>query len=101
MTFAVIFVKFLPVYPIKGLDEDNFIENTTIMYKFWYLSMATMLVRFKYYFAWLFADAIVNNSGIGFSGYNEDGSSNWDLYSNINILKFEVSSKYIVLLKLL
>lgn len=46
--------------------------------------------RFKYYHAWLLADAICNASGLGFNGYAEDGSARWDLHSNIDILGFEV-----------
>lgn len=37
------------------------------------------------------ADAINNNSGLGFSGYEKDGSPKWDLISNINVIGFEVS----------
>ncbi|KMQ93769.1 membrane-bound o-acyltransferase domain-containing protein 2 [Lasius niger] len=50
-----------------------------------------MLVRFKYYHAWLFADAICNNSGLGFSGYDERGNAHWDLASNVDVYKFETS----------
>lgn len=53
--------------------------------------MATTVVRLKYYHAWLFADAICNNSGIGFNGYDERGKSKWDLISNINVINFEVT----------
>ncbi|XP_017772737.1 PREDICTED: lysophospholipid acyltransferase 1 [Nicrophorus vespilloides] len=86
---AIAFVKFTPMFHIEGVKDDDFVENTTLMYKFWYLSNTTMLVRFKYYFAWLFADATSNNSGIGFDGYHPDGSHNWDKFSNINMIKFE------------
>jgi hypothetical protein len=49
-----------------------------------------MLARFKYYHAWLFADAICNNSGLGFNGYDERGNPRWDAVSNIDVYKFEV-----------
>lgn len=52
--------------------------------------LATMLIRFKYYYAWMFADAICNNSGLGFNGYDERGHAQWDLTSNVDIYKFEV-----------
>lgn len=54
------------------------------------MMMATTVVRFKYYHAWLLADAICNNSGLGFNGYDENGNAKWDLISNINVLQFEV-----------
>ncbi|KAK5650034.1 hypothetical protein RI129_001063 [Pyrocoelia pectoralis] len=90
--FAAMFVKFIPMFTIQTVKEDDFIENTTLAFKFYYLATSTLFVRFKYYFAWIFADAICNNAGIGFSGFNEDGSSNWDAFSNIHILKFEFST---------
>lgn len=73
-----------------SLAEDDFIGATTLSYKIGFLMISTMLGRFKYYHAWLFADAICNNSGLGFNGYNSDGSPRWDLISNVDVLKFEV-----------
>lgn len=55
--------------------------------------MATTTIRFKYYHAWLLADAICNNSGLGFNGYEKDGNPKWDLISNINVISFEVSKR--------
>lgn len=70
--------------------DDDFIETTSIFYKMWYIMMATTTIRFKYYHAWLLADAICNNSGLGFNGYEKDGNPKWDLISNINVISFEV-----------
>ncbi|KAI4458117.1 porcupine [Holotrichia oblita] len=91
MIYVAIFVKFLPVFPITRVKESDFVENTSLLYKFWYLNGATMLMRFKYYFAWLFADAICNNSGMGFNGYDTNGKPQWDKFTNVFVLKFEVS----------
>jgi len=90
--FATAYVKFMPQFNIQAVKGDEFVENTSLMYKFWYLSVATLLVRFKYYFAWLFADAICNNSGIGFNGFNEDGSPSWNKFTNVDVVKFEFST---------
>jgi lysophospholipid acyltransferase 1/2 len=73
--------------------DDDFLNNTSIIYKLWYMMMSTTIVRFKYYFAWLLADAICNNSGLGFNGYDKDGIAKWDLISNIYIIPFEVSPR--------
>lgn len=70
---------------------DDLLNGSTAAYQLWYVMMATTVVRFKYYHAWLFADAICNNSGIGFNGYDERGKSKWDLISNINVINFEVN----------
>jgi len=65
-----------------------------MFYKLLYLMLTTMLARFKYYHAWLFADAICNNSGFGFNGYDERGKARWDLVSNVDVFKFEVRYVY-------
>ncbi|XP_025836121.1 lysophospholipid acyltransferase 2 isoform X2 [Agrilus planipennis] len=88
---AFIYIKFTPMFPIASLKDDDF-ENKSLTYKFVYLHMVTMLVRFKYYFAWLLSDAICNNAGLGFNGYDEHGAFKWNRFSNINILKFEFGS---------
>lgn len=89
---AYTFVLFLPKFPISRTKEDSFINNTSMSYKFWYLTVSTTLMRFKYYFAWTLADAICNNCGLGFNGYNADGSSKWDRFSNVDIFSFEFAT---------
>ncbi|KAH8269611.1 hypothetical protein KR018_010510 [Drosophila ironensis] len=89
---AFIFMKFVKIYPVKDMKEEDFLENTSMAYKYWYAMMATTCIRFKYYHAWLLADAICNNSGLGFTGYDKDGQPKWDLISNINVLSFEFST---------
>lgn len=69
--------------------ESEFLD-ASIFYKFWLLLMITNIIRFKYYHAWLLADAICNNSGLGFNGYDKDNNAKWDLISNINVVSFEV-----------
>ncbi|XP_015593100.1 lysophospholipid acyltransferase 1 isoform X5 [Cephus cinctus] len=88
---AIIFVNLIPSFPIQRIKDDEFLEKSSFLYKFWYLMIATMLVRFKYYHAWLFADAICNESGLGFNGYDETGKLKWDLVSNVDVIKFETS----------
>ncbi|RZB39174.1 IQ and ubiquitin-like domain-containing protein, partial [Asbolus verrucosus] len=86
---AVMFVKFLPMFPISRVKDDDFVENTSVTQKIVYLFVSTTLVRFKYYFAWTLADAICNNAGIGYNGIDENGSAKWDKFSNVDILKYE------------
>jgi len=90
MICAFLFMKLVTIYPVKSMQDDDFVLKTSVFYKFWYVMMATTCIRFKYYHAWLLADAICNNSGLGFTGYDKDGSPKWDLISNINVLSFEV-----------
>lgn len=89
---AFIFMKFDKLYPVKNMKDDDFLEQTSMGYKLWYAMMATTTVRFKFYHAWLLADAICNNSGLGFTGYSKEGYPQWDLISNIHVLQFELAS---------
>lgn len=92
---ALIFVKFATIYPIKAMKDDGFMASSGFMYSFWYMMMATTAVRFKYYFAWLMADAICNNSGLGFNGYEKDGiTPRWDMVSNIGVWAFEFGTNF-------
>ena len=56
----------------------------------WFVILSTTIVRMKYYYAWLVADAICNASGLGFNGYFADGQTKWDLTTNVDIIGFEV-----------
>lgn len=80
---------FVKIYSL--ILESDFMESTNLATKFWFLMMSTTVVRFKYYHAWLLADAICNNSGLGFNGYDSDGNAKWDMVTNINVISFEVS----------
>lgn len=76
------------------MSDHDFSANTSFLYKFWFIMTSTTVTRFKYYHAWLLADAICNNSGLGFNGYDKDGNAKWDLISNINVVSFEVHLFY-------
>lgn len=118
---AFIYMKFSSAYPIGNIKgefrvgnveaefissfpqiilDDAFIDGLSIPYTFWFAMMCTTIVRFKYYFAWLLADAICNNAGLGFNGYDEDASPKWDLFTNIYVIPVEVSTKLVFTIKL-
>ncbi|CAK8696774.1 unnamed protein product [Clavelina lepadiformis] len=75
----------------KNVDP-TFIESTPVWQRFLYLYGSLFVSRAKYYGVWLFADAVHNVAGIGFSGYCEDGKPQWELISNINILNIEMAT---------
>ncbi|XP_075231677.1 lysophospholipid acyltransferase 6 isoform X2 [Lycorma delicatula] len=87
---AGLFVTFIPSFNIQRVKDDDFVDGKTAVEQLLYLSVATVLVRFKYYHAWVLADAICNLSGLGFNGYSPDGTAQWDLVSNVDILSFEM-----------
>jgi len=66
--------------------------ETSTAEKVAYLVVATTLVRTKYYYAWLVADAVCNAAGLGFNGYDDAGRPRWDRTTNVDIVGFEVGS---------
>ena len=62
-----------------------------ILGKVIYVVLITSIARWKYYTAWILADAICNASGLGFNGHTPQGVEKWDLISNVDIIPVEVS----------
>lgn len=90
------FVKIFPVQTISGLvDPTSEISRTwSSLYLLWYAYVSTLVVRCKYYHAWLLAEAVCNNSGLGYNGVDGSGVAKWDRVSNIDILGFEFSNNF-------
>lgn len=91
---SIIVIKFIPMYPLQRVKENDFLENTTLLYRIWYMIISTMMNRFKYYYAWVLADAICNNSGMGYNGLDINGKPRWDLISNVSAAGYELSTSF-------
>uniref|UniRef100_T1J3J3 Uncharacterized protein n=1 Tax=Strigamia maritima TaxID=126957 RepID=T1J3J3_STRMM len=92
--FAVMLLNVTPIFFISWITESEFLLNTPFYKKILYILISTSCVRFKYYHAWTLADAVCNASGLGFNGYNKDGTPRWDAFSNVNVLKFESAPSF-------
>jgi lysophospholipid acyltransferase 1/2 len=73
--------------------EREFLESS-FLYRSCYILAATSVARWKYYLAWILADAICNASGLGFGGYDEYGFPRWDLISNVDVAGVEVGVSF-------
>ncbi|CAG0918680.1 unnamed protein product [Notodromas monacha] len=93
LLFALGFLFLGPVFEIKHLKDDSFFE-ASVVYRSFYVLMATTIARWKYYVAWILADAIANASGLGFAGYDESGLPRWDLISNVDLYGVEVGLSF-------
>ncbi|XP_042905740.1 lysophospholipid acyltransferase 6 isoform X2 [Parasteatoda tepidariorum] len=91
---ALFLVTIVPFFPITYLQDPKFLNFTPWYSKLMYLILSTSVVRSKYYHAWLFGEAVCNASGMGFNGYTADGHSKWDLMSNVDIIRFELSLNF-------
>uniref|UniRef100_A0A0A9X6N5 Membrane-bound O-acyltransferase domain-containing protein 2 n=1 Tax=Lygus hesperus TaxID=30085 RepID=A0A0A9X6N5_LYGHE len=88
---AGVYTAVYPYFPISRLKDEVFF-TMTIPQQIMYLVISTTTTRFKYYHAWILAEAICNFSGLGFSGYGVDGDPKWDQCNNVDIKKFELST---------
>jgi lysophospholipid acyltransferase 1/2 len=61
-----------------------------IWYRVLYCHISVLLIRTKFYLAWILGDAVNNASGLGFNGYDQNGKSKWDLITNATFLETEV-----------
>lgn len=80
------------MFPFETMYETSFTEEKSVIQKFFYMYVVTFIARLKYYFAWMLAEAVSNNSGLGFNGYDENDQPKWDGVSNVDIIKFETGT---------
>lgn len=91
LTFGILLLKVTPLFPIQRVAEEEFAQRVPFFRKILYVILASSVVRFKYYHAWILADAICNASGLGFNGYDNQGVARWDLMSNVEVFNVETS----------
>lgn len=81
---------------IELSDPTSEVSRTwSALYLLWYAHLCVLVVRCKYYHAWLLSEAICNNCGMGFNGYDKDGQPKWDKMSNIDVFGFEVTDLFL------
>lgn len=88
---AICHLTLNPKFEVEFLRSPEFLIHTPLAMRFYYILIFTMLSRLKYYVAWHLGEAISNATGLGFNGYDSDGKPQWNLISNMNLLKFEGS----------
>uniref|UniRef100_A0A8C6QIY1 Membrane bound O-acyltransferase domain containing 2 n=1 Tax=Nannospalax galili TaxID=1026970 RepID=A0A8C6QIY1_NANGA len=80
--------------PVEYNIDEHFQATASWPTKATYLYISLLAARPKYYFAWTLADAINNAAGFGFRGYDRNGVARWDLISNLQIQKIEMSTSF-------
>ncbi|XP_077990303.1 membrane-bound glycerophospholipid O-acyltransferase 2-like [Glandiceps talaboti] len=98
IAMAAILLKLVPRYPLMGNVNNTEVFNSSLLYKFWYVWVSVEVAKSKYFFAWIYADAVNNASGLGFNGYDEKGTAKWDLVTNIDVKGFETATSLKVLI---
>lgn len=96
---ALLYLTLAKKYPLTILEEltdptSEVSRTWSALYLLWYAYLSTLVVRCKYYHAWLLSEAICNNCGMGFNGYDKNGAPKWDKMSNIDVWGFELSENF-------
>jgi hypothetical protein len=60
--------------------------------------MQKINIYFRYYFAFILAEAINNAAGLGLNGLDEKGQPKWDLLTNIKPFELEKATSLKVIL---
>ncbi|KAL0841242.1 hypothetical protein ABMA28_014971 [Loxostege sticticalis] len=96
---AVLYLTLAKKYSLSVLEElsdptSEVSRTWSALYLLWYAHLCVLVVRCKYYHAWLLSEAICNNCGMGFNGYDKDGQPKWDKMSNIDVFGFEFAQNF-------
>ncbi|XP_028027027.1 lysophospholipid acyltransferase 1 isoform X1 [Bombyx mandarina] len=96
---ALLYLSLAKKYPLTALEEltdptSEVSQSWSALYLLWYAYLSTLVVRCKYYHAWLLSEAICNNCGMGFNGFSTDGTPKWDKMSNIDVFGFEFAQNF-------
>jgi hypothetical protein len=84
---------------LPNVIKPDFLEKPWA-YRFYYLWMALVVVRQKYYFAWKSAEGANNIWYAGFEGFDDKGNpKGWENSINIDILEFETAPNIQILSK--
>ncbi|XP_050671249.1 lysophospholipid acyltransferase 6 isoform X2 [Leptidea sinapis] len=99
MAAALLYLSLAKRYPMGALEalsdpSSEVSRSWSALYLLWYAYLSTLVVRCKYYHAWLLSEAICNNCGMGFNGYDNDGTPKWDKMSNIDVFGFELAQNF-------
>lgn len=96
---ALLYLSLENKYPLTVLEDltdptSEVSRSWSAVYLLWYAYLSSLVVRCKYYHAWLLSEAICNNCGMGFNGYDNNGTPKWDKMSNIDIFGFEFAQNF-------
>ncbi|XGW34664.1 hypothetical protein V3C99_018559 [Haemonchus contortus] len=88
--YLMIIATFGARYPPEIIAEKEYLALPYMQWFMWWF-LVIFLIRVNYYFAWIFADAVCNLSGFGFSGYDDRGNAKWELCTNVRPYQVECS----------
>ncbi|KAI8643651.1 MBOAT, membrane-bound O-acyltransferase family-domain-containing protein [Parasitella parasitica] len=90
LCFVTVIVTVAPYYNSASISSAAF-ADLSFGKKLIYLQIAAFTSRCKYYVAWLLSEAACVLCNFGFNGYDVSGNPRWDRFTNIFVLKCELS----------
>ncbi|RKP07617.1 endoplasmic reticulum protein [Thamnocephalis sphaerospora] len=81
-----------PVFPIHYCLSEEYYQ-ASFLARFFYLQIASVLARMKYYFVWKLSESVCILTGLAFNGYDAQGNPRWcvDRVSNVRIMDYELA----------
>ncbi|CAH3150776.1 unnamed protein product [Pocillopora meandrina] len=90
----VLFCILSKIFPFHLTADSSFIANSSFLWRMAFAFLAMFTTRFKYYFAWIIADAVNNACGLGFNGYDPSGRERWNKMTNVYPVDLEISTNF-------
>ncbi|KAJ3194706.1 lysophospholipid acyltransferase [Irineochytrium annulatum] len=88
---TVIFLKFGDPWAHRLMLTPSFAVQP-FLFRLWFLQVAGLVVRCKYYGAWKISEGVCILSGVGYTGKDAvTGADVWDRCENANIVKLETA----------
>jgi len=87
----VVHIGFGLFFPIAPLFRRGGLNHLNIFSRLLYLVIASLGVKCQYYFAWKLSEGAGIISGLGFNGWNKDGTALFDRLCNIYVRNVELA----------
>ncbi|CAB4012313.1 Hypothetical predicted protein [Paramuricea clavata] len=72
--------------------DPQFMSQTSLFTKIVFGYFVILATKMRYYYAWVFADGVVNAAGMGFNGYDEKGEPLWDKFTSAKVKNIELAT---------
>ena len=74
----MIFVLFYPYAPLEYMITDEFLYNSSFLYKVFYIHLSGKIYTTTFFLLFSNNEAVCIASGIGYNGKDKEGNYRWD-----------------------
>ncbi|XP_028405990.1 lysophospholipid acyltransferase 1-like isoform X2 [Dendronephthya gigantea] len=83
----------------KTCIDPEFMSKSSLLTKIIFSYIVIAAIKMRYYYAWTFADGVINVAGMGYNGLDENGEAQWDKFTNAKIKQIELGTNSRTILK--